>query len=72
MYALYGDGGSNVKNGSSTRAEGKLLYNSIQPGTPIAYSSGDVTYFGAGFGKAFGDVMIYSLRLLAEALRIWN
>ena len=72
MYALYGDGGSNVKNGSLTRAERKLLCNSIQPGTPIGYSSGDVTHFGAGFGKAFGDVMIYSLPLLTDALRIWN
>ena len=72
MYAPYGAGGSNVKSVSSTRAEGKLLYNSIQPGTPIAYWSSDVTHFGEGFGKAFGDMMIYSLPLLADALRIWN
>ena len=34
--------------------------------------TGDVTHFGAGFGKSFGGVVIYSPRLLAEALRIWN
>jgi len=37
-----------------------------------ALVTGDVTHFGAGFGKSFGGVVIYSPRLLAEALRIWN
>ena len=35
-----------------------------------ALVTGDVTHFGAGFGKVFGGVVIYSPRLLAEALRL--
>lgn len=37
-----------------------------------ALVTGDVTHFGAGFGKSFGGVVIYSPRLLAEALRLWD
>lgn len=33
-----------------------------------ALVTGDVTHFGAGFGKSFGGVAIYSPRLLVEAL----
>ena len=33
-----------------------------------ALVTGDVTHFGAGFGKSFEGVVIYSPRLLAEAL----
>ena len=32
-----------------------------------ALVTGDVTHFGAGFGRIFGGVAIYSPRLLAEA-----
>lgn len=35
-----------------------------------ALVTGDVTHFGAGFGKSFGGVMSYSPRLLTEALRL--
>lgn len=33
-----------------------------------ALVTGDVTHFGKGFGKSFGGVVIYSPRMLAEAL----
>ena len=33
-----------------------------------ALVTGDVTHFGAGFGKSFAGVAIYSPRLLAEAV----
>lgn len=32
-----------------------------------ALVTGDITHFGAGFGKSFGGVVIYSPRLLADA-----
>lgn len=37
-----------------------------------ALVTGDVTHFGAGFGKSFGGVAIYSPRLLGEALLLWK
>lgn len=33
-----------------------------------ALVTGDVTHFGRGFGKSFGGVVVYSPRMLAEAL----
>lgn len=33
-----------------------------------ALVTGDLTHFGAGFGKSFGGVAIYSPRMLAELL----
>ena len=35
-----------------------------------ALVTGDMTHFGAGFGKLFGGVVVYSPRLLAEALHL--
>ena len=46
-----------------------VLASAIRLGC-AALVSGDVTHFGAGFGKSYGGVAIYSPRLLAEALRL--
>ena len=32
-----------------------------------ALVTADITHFGAGFGKTFGGVVIYSPRLIADA-----